>query len=113
MPVPKPYNESFNPVALKNVRMLLGFCTDNSMPSILYAHSCQIDIASNRQILERKSSNTFFEIVKKSSEKINKLKGATKTKQCSKQTYVEIIVLLILTTNASIKKGKQLKKIHK
>ena len=28
-------------------------------------HSCQTDKASNRQILEKKSSRTFMEIIKK------------------------------------------------
>ena len=34
----------------------------------------------------------------------------TKTKQCSKQTCLQIIILLNMTTNTSLKNGKQLNK---
>ena len=35
---------------------------------------------------------------------------ATKTKQCSKQTCLQIIVLLNITTNTTIKNGKEINK---
>ena len=35
------------------------------------------------------------------------MKGATKTKQCSKQTCIQIIVVFVLTTNTSIRNDKQ------